>query len=661
MIVEEHSRSQSNMPSQAMGIANNSVVFDLLVNRLYSNKPLAILREYICNAYDAQVDNGNKDTPIAIHLPTRLESFFSIRDYGTGMSGSTVKDVFSTLGESTKRNSNEATGMLGIGSKSALTANDSFMVTSYYNGEKSVYSVFLDNGMPNISNFGSSPTTEANGLEVNVPIPSSWISDMQREAEKFLRYFSGKVKVNSELSLELGQVIYQGTGWKIYNNSNSPVVLMGNIPYPLDQRILEKLQTLSRTQGLVVEVPIGSVQFAASRETLSYTDSTIKTLTNINKIIEDELMVEVERITSKYKNNLFALSKALQALPYNIKNIVRSKINNENIRHDFNIQSDYFKFRAKNYRGKFSTVSSVGSSQENHLIILVDTPRAQEVALHHEDSKKTLLISLDVSQDSLGGKEQAKAKLKEFCDKLGVNYVIASEEYIRIFGTTVRTKTSKGIVANNLMYRATGITYKDGHISSMYNNHFEVSLKNREKTIGIPISSGQIMDSTYSKAMSQNLLSDIKRILPLLKDQDIQIVYIPKTHKAHLQNTQDVYQWLKSLELPEITHCETELKNKYAKDYFSTYEMRDMKLPQNLQRYIKEAYEIASHVDNSQYVQTAKSLGIPLKVKSVVESPWLKEAHIKYDPLKAVGNNLRYNKEHKERFEKLALIIEGCK
>lgn len=113
-------------------IGDIGFVVDLLADRIYTNKPLAVVREYCCNAHDSHVMAGTTDKPFNVHLPTMLEPWFSVRDYGTGLCEEDVRGVFSGIGISTKRDSNEVIGCWGVGTLSAFSVADSFTVTSFF-------------------------------------------------------------------------------------------------------------------------------------------------------------------------------------------------------------------------------------------------------------------------------------------------------------------------------------------------------------------------------------------------------------------------------------------------------------------------------------------------------------------------------------------------
>jgi DNA topoisomerase VI subunit B len=113
--------------------SNIGHIFGILRNQLYSNKPLAIIREYCTNAFDAHIDAGIPSRPIEVSFPTAFKNSLTIRDFGKGLSESGVYDIFVSYGESTKRGTNEQVGMLGLGSKSAFCYVNDFTITSYHN------------------------------------------------------------------------------------------------------------------------------------------------------------------------------------------------------------------------------------------------------------------------------------------------------------------------------------------------------------------------------------------------------------------------------------------------------------------------------------------------------------------------------------------------
>ena len=117
--------------------------FDLLSSGIYSNKPLAIIRELACNAQDSHIEANNPE-PIEIHVPNNLEPWLSVKDNGIGLSHNDVLNLYSTYFESTKQNTNDLTGTFGIGSKSPFAYTSKFTVISSFNKIKRTYICYIE-------------------------------------------------------------------------------------------------------------------------------------------------------------------------------------------------------------------------------------------------------------------------------------------------------------------------------------------------------------------------------------------------------------------------------------------------------------------------------------------------------------------------------------
>lgn len=144
-VVRETSTSGS-LGSSYFGAEEQSLVhlFRVLRDSLYSDKPLAVLREYGANAWDEHREAGKPDVPIKVTLPTPLEASVIIRDFGRGLSHQSVLKLLTMYGASLKRDTNNAVGKYGIGAKSGFAYNDAFTVTSFHGGLKMVFHAFLD-------------------------------------------------------------------------------------------------------------------------------------------------------------------------------------------------------------------------------------------------------------------------------------------------------------------------------------------------------------------------------------------------------------------------------------------------------------------------------------------------------------------------------------
>ena len=268
-------------------IRNSAKAFSILSSGLYANKIRAIIRELSCNAVDSHTAAGKYDTPFDIHLPNQLEPWFSIRDYGTGLDHEQVTSIYTTYFESTKTNSNDFIGALGLGSKSPFSYTDNFTVTAVKDNVKGIYTAFInDQGVPSIALMMQEETTEPSGVEIKFSVGDRYdFSKFQDEARQVYTYFKLRPVVAGANSFEFRNVEYDTKdiipGVHSYQNSNRSVAVMGNIAYPIE--VPNADQTLGELRGLLncgleLHFGIGELDFQASREGLSYITQTVNSI-----------------------------------------------------------------------------------------------------------------------------------------------------------------------------------------------------------------------------------------------------------------------------------------------------------------------------------------------------------------------------------------------
>jgi len=283
-------------------IRNSAKAFSILSSGLYSNKIRAILREIGCNAVDSHVAAGKADVPFDLHLPTQLAPYFSIRDYGTGLSHDQVVNIYTTYFESTKTESNDYIGALGLGSKSPFSYTDNFTVTAIQNGVKGVYSAFINEaGVPSVALMTSTATDEPNGVEVQFAVEKERdIHEFKNEARTVYRYF--KVKPNlTGAPVDLKGVEYYTNvtlpGAALRTNDRGIArAVMGNIAYPIrfDTSDSGMIPWLLSAASIDFFFEIGDVEFAASRESLSYNKPTIAAIEKRAHEVLDSLETVVQ-------------------------------------------------------------------------------------------------------------------------------------------------------------------------------------------------------------------------------------------------------------------------------------------------------------------------------------------------------------------------------
>ena len=267
-------------------IQASAKAFEILSSNIYTHKVRAVIREYNCNAYDAHIDAGNSE-PWDVHLPTILEPYFSVRDYGTGLSDQQLREIFTTYFHSTKTGSNDFVGALGLGSKSAFSIVDSFTVVSYYKGTKNDYSCYKDEyGEPQVALLTSCDTDEHDGLEVSMSVDGRQ-DDFEEEAVNIFKFFDKLPNINDKEVVK--QILTHKDNYKFvcdegsFNTGyGSLYARMGNVAYRVPSEYKSDLSGF-------INFEIGELSFNAGREELSLDDSTKQILKSRVQQVTDNL------------------------------------------------------------------------------------------------------------------------------------------------------------------------------------------------------------------------------------------------------------------------------------------------------------------------------------------------------------------------------------
>lgn len=274
-----------------LSIDSNSLahIMSVLTN-LYSDPEMAVLREYSCNARDSHLASGNPD-PIEVVLPSPLNPSLVIRDNGVGLSLDELSNLFSRYGASTKRESDTQTGMLGLGSKSALTYAPSFTMTAVKDGVKSevLVSVKTD-GAGTMTVMDTCATNERNGVTITIPTKPDNKFD-EKAKELFSVWESGSVLVNGEVPAPIEGLLVGDSNDPVailtkptnsgYYRENKHRVVMGGVPYPLNKEFRSLIHDYAPYCDIVLFAPMGAVDFVPSREELHFTPRTNEALTKL--------------------------------------------------------------------------------------------------------------------------------------------------------------------------------------------------------------------------------------------------------------------------------------------------------------------------------------------------------------------------------------------
>lgn len=261
---------QSNFDGETidMTIDENSLshIMSVLTD-LYSDTMLAVIREYSTNARDAHIDAGKADVPIEISTPSPLNPVFKVKDFGIGLSLDDIRNVYSKYGASTKRGSDTVNGMLGLGAKAALTYTSSFTIVAVKDGVKNIVSVGRnEEGSGYMEIVHTSPSTEDNGVEIQVPVPKDDGFNFRQKIEDFFRYWEkGTVRIDSRdtVGLDYSNLTKVNDRTYLFNSYGDNLIVMGGVTYPSPFS-----NDFSGFTKYIYFADMGDVVFSPSRESL---------------------------------------------------------------------------------------------------------------------------------------------------------------------------------------------------------------------------------------------------------------------------------------------------------------------------------------------------------------------------------------------------------
>lgn len=434
-------------------IRNSAKAFNILSSGLYANKIRAIIRELSCNAVDSHTAAGKTDTPFDVHLPNALEPFFSIRDYGTGLTHAQVTNIYTTYFESTKTDSNAFIGALGLGSKSPFSYTDNFTVTAVKDGRKGIYTAFInEQGVPSIALMMEEETTDPAGVEVRFAVEERYDFEKFRQEAKYVyEYFKLRPVVSGNADFKFKDPSYKEKdiipGVHYNEDGRTSYAIMGNIKYPIDvpnaEKALGGLHGLLGC-GLVMEFNIGELDFQASREGLSYIPETIAAIKSKLEALNAQLAIhiaqEADKITNLWERALY-LSKRHQDYLFNqavIKYVTDTKFElfqPQNNRWDAMKQ---FKFDVTELANKYNIALKSFTKNSSYAVCSNNKPSNTHTVVNNQPVIKQewqIRVSDDVyfvtNDTKIGATERAKHHWRNIKSKTHYNTVYVIEAAVK--------------------------------------------------------------------------------------------------------------------------------------------------------------------------------------------------------------------------------------
>lgn len=374
-----HRSNVSDAQSVKMSIDEDSTVFLMdILSDIYSDPALAAIREYSSNAYDSHVEAG-QTRPVEVSLPTANNKEFVVQDYGTGMS---VDQLFkmSQYGYSTKRETNDQIGMIGIGSKSALAYAGMFTATSVKDGVM-VQALFGydQHGQGEMTVIDTTSTDKPNGVRISIPVSN--VELFNNKAKNFFRWWKkGTILVDGQ------EPDFPDGGIKIDDETfvfpsglgvEHDYIVMGNVAYLCNNKISNGV--LPYDYRAVKILPIGSIRVAPSREHIREDRITDQKLASISQDVKRRIVGAAQKKVDEAKTHVEAFDIARS-----LTNIFRgAKVNfrGEDVPNGINME------------GTMSDIYSTWSvgeitAQLSSLRIMVNYPNKSYTAVHAKKSSE---------------------------------------------------------------------------------------------------------------------------------------------------------------------------------------------------------------------------------------------------------------------------------
>lgn len=449
-------------------IKESAKAFSILSSSLYQNPIRSIIRELGCNARDAHVAAKNPE-PWVLSLPSSLSPEFAVKDNGTGLSHEEVMQIYTTYFESTKTNSNDFVGALGLGSKSPFSYTDNFTVTSVKDGIKNIYSTFLtEEQIPSIVLLDSSKTNEPNGVEVRFSVKSPDFNKFHAEAIEALKFFDQMPKgypTGYPHQIEkINGIEHVALKNYSYNSSASPLVIMGGVQYTFDTKNpeFEKYKSVLNTSRhqMLIRANIGEVDIQPSRESLTMTKKTI------------------EFISKKFEEALSKINADIDAQINNSKKIEWDRI----------ILRESLKHSGTEYEQRF--VKSLGDTTFS-----IPAKYSGRCYVSYTHRKTTGISETFVGLDNQKISDSIVFVINDNKQTMrDIHDCVREHNKSRSYSTIIEFEPIPGISSEDLQKEIT--KYTKGYVPELTSN-LCASVNSKKKIIGIVYSIGQVKSSKH--------------------------------------------------------------------------------------------------------------------------------------------------------------------
>lgn len=395
-------------------------LFNLLATNLYSRPITAVMRELGANAKDAHLMAGKPSVPFQVHIPTQLEPYFGVRDFGKGLSYEFMTTKYIDIGYSNKRYSDAIIGGLGIGRLSAFSYTDAYTVESIQNGEQRIYSIHLGEArIPVVVQMGNTlQTSEPDGFHVKVPVNNSDLWEFSDVGRDIYKYYDVQPDFNKTDYGNTPDISVEGEDktWHVDNSSYSTFsAVMGGVSYNIEHN-----NDYPYNLNLTMFFDIGELDITPSRESLNFTERTNKAIKDKYEDVKSTLMAQGQKEVDNAQT-LFEATKIYRTAAKAFRCVIQYG-DIPDMLWNGAIISEYLKLRRNDLNAAASAFSVAEIKKVNaHNLQYHKRPAASYASILQLDPLKVSDIYITVDKD-----KRVPSRLKEHYSGLSV----AADVYI---------------------------------------------------------------------------------------------------------------------------------------------------------------------------------------------------------------------------------------
>ena len=234
VVLQEGEQTQDSI-GMSLDLDSAQILMQMLSKNLYSDDIGSTIRECASNALDSHRRAGTTDPIIVSFKPNKDSNYeFSVEDFGTGLDADDVKNIISKYGKSTKRDSANELGMMGLGFKAPLAYCSSFYFVCRKNGVERKYMMYEGEEVNTIDLLHEAPTKERNGVKVIVPTRYYDRHSFIKKINEQLAYFENVYFDVDGIDNDFTIMRHEHFQWSPLSMNYNLHICLDNVYYPLD-------------------------------------------------------------------------------------------------------------------------------------------------------------------------------------------------------------------------------------------------------------------------------------------------------------------------------------------------------------------------------------------------------------------------------------------